>query len=256
MSGAVFLLSDFGTSDTYVGQMKAILFSEAPAGTLQIDLTHDVRPGAVLEGAFHLWVTRRHLAPGSVVLAVVDPGVGSGRMGIIARAGEVTYVGPDNGLFGLMPLDSAWRLPPPGPDSSNTFHGRDVFAPAAARVLCDPGWPASLVPLPPGSLVPSEIREWEPVEGGMEVSTAHVDRFGNIILWLPPGILRDTDRVCLIPDEGERIQLKSVVTYCEGDGFLLIKGSQGLMEIALNGAPAAEALGIDPGKRLILGIDG
>lgn len=256
MSCAVFLMSDFGTSDTYVAQMKAVLFSEAPAGTMQIDLTHDVQPGAVLEGAFHLWAARRHVPPGSVVLAVVDPGVGSGRMGIMARVGEVIYIGPDNGLFGLMQVDSAWRLPSPGPDSSSTFHGRDVFAPAAARMLCDPGWPASLAQLRPGSLVPCGIREWEQVEGGIEVSTAHVDRFGNIILWLPPGVLHDADRVCLIPDEGERIPLKPVSTYCEGDGFLMLEGSQGLMEIALNGTSAAEALGIDPGKRLLLGIDG
>ncbi len=136
----LFLLSDFGTSDTYVAQMKAVILSVCSRSVVIVDLTHDVKAGSISEGAFHLSISRKHVPAGSVVVAVVDPGVGTARRGVICEVEGVYYVGPDNGIFGLLPVTGAWKLPDPQAESSSTFHGRDVFAPAGARLLLDPGW--------------------------------------------------------------------------------------------------------------------
>src|SRR3954447_13825890 len=133
----VSLLTDFGTTDTYVGQMKAAILRVAPAATL-VDLTHAVPAQDVQAGAFLLWTAVEAFPPGSLHLAVVDPGVGSRRRAVAVRSrrGDV-LVGPDNGL--LLPaleqlggLGAAVELTESaywGPLRSSTFHGRDLFAP-------------------------------------------------------------------------------------------------------------------------------
>jgi len=254
MSDQVFLLSDFGIRDTYTAQMKAVLLSATPPGTRIIDLTRQVNPGAVSEGAFHLWTSRDFIPAGSVVVAVVDPGVGSDRRAVAILIGNSIYIGPDNGLFGLLEPEKAWELPPAGTDSSTTFHGRDVFAPAAARLICDPGWLNSLRELNPDSLSGITIESVRQVDGCITVSIAHVDHFGNIVLWLPVDQLDDEDQACLILSEDARIPLTRVRTYSDGSDYLLLRGSQGLMEIALNGSSAAAALHIASGDRIILEI--
>jgi len=252
MSDSIYLLTDFGMIDTYVAQMKAILLSGTPTGTILVDLTHEVSPGAISEGAYHLWASCRFLPSGSVVLAVVDPGVGSDRRAVAVRAGDVLYIGPDNGLFGLLDLECAWELPAAGPDASSTFHGRDVFAPAAARLICDPGWLNSLDELSLDSLSGIGIESAMKVKDGIMISAAHVDRFGNIILWLPADTLDYGCNASLILEGGRRIPLTRVPTYSGGTGYLLLRGSQGLMEIALDGSSAAAVLGIVPGERFML----
>lgn len=134
------LLTDFGTSDTYVGQMKGVLAQMAPQVAV-VDLTHAVAPQSVLEGAIRLDAAVDAFADDTIHVAVVDPGVGSGRRGVAVRCSCGTFVGPDNGLFTAVlkryPLRAAvaledaalWRQP-----VSPTFHGRDVFAPVAAHI--------------------------------------------------------------------------------------------------------------------------
>jgi S-adenosyl-L-methionine hydrolase (adenosine-forming) len=251
MSGPVFLLSDFGLRDSYVAQMKSILYSGTPPGTALIDLTHEVEPGGVLEGAFHLFAAAPHMPAGSVVAAVVDPGVGTDRPAVAVHGGGITLVGPDNGLFSFLPLEYAWELPPLPPGSSSTFHGRDLFARAAARLTTDPGWTRSLRELDPGRVFRlSADPEWER-DGTLRVSVMHVDRFGNIILWLRPGTAVVHG---LIQPEGGTIPLNPVRTYAGGEGLLLLEGSLGLMEIALDGASAGRFLGVSSGSRLSLAI--
>ncbi len=131
----LFLLSDFGTSDTYVAQMKSVILSECSCSAVIVDLTHDVKAGSVREGAFHLYAAGKYIPAGSVVVAVVDPGVGTARRGVVCEAEGTLYVGPDNGIFGLLPVTGAWKLPDPQEGSSSTFHGRDVFALSTARLL-------------------------------------------------------------------------------------------------------------------------
>lgn len=246
----LFLLSDFGTSDTYVAQMKAVILSACSRSVVIVDLTHDVKAGSIREGAFHLSVSAKYVPAGSVVVAVIDPGVGTARRGVVCEAGGVYYVGPDNGIFGLLPVTGAWKLPDPQAESSSTFHGRDVFAPAGARLILDPGWVDSLESIDKEGLVPSEIEMPIPWDGGLKVTVVHTDVFGNIILWLPvsaafhPAFLQ-------LPC-GRIEPVTEVQTYDEHSGTLFLQGSQGLMEIAVSCGSASELLGLSTGDRILL----
>src|SRR5690349_16009936 len=137
---AVVLLTDFGLADGYVGIMKGVLLGIAPRAPL-VDLSHDVPPQDIATGAWILHTAWRYFPPGSIFLCVVDPGVGSARRPVALRANARLFVGPDNGLFTYVlasePPDASvildnprYRLPAP----SATFHGRDIFAPAAGHL--------------------------------------------------------------------------------------------------------------------------
>ncbi|HET7034086.1 MAG TPA: SAM-dependent chlorinase/fluorinase [Thermomicrobiaceae bacterium] len=187
----VTLLSDFGTSDTYVGQLKGVLLGIAPDLSL-VDLTHAVPPQDVLEGAFQLATAWRAFPPETVHLAVVDPGVGTSRRAIAVRAGDHYFVLPDNGLISLVRLDAPFEvavmLAAPA-HASPTFHGRDVFAPAAARLalvgeLRSVGKPIaldSLVRLPVAGVARSDAAVRAPV--------VSIDHFGNCRTLLRPAEL-------------------------------------------------------------------
>jgi S-adenosyl-L-methionine hydrolase (adenosine-forming) len=138
MRPVIALLSDFGTRDHYAGTMKGVMIGLCPDLTL-VDITHDITPHDVLEGALQLAASYRFFPAGTIFLAVVDPGVGSARRGIAAEAGDYRFVAPDNGV-----LTAVFRELPPKrvvelterryarPTVSRTFEGRDRFAPAAA----------------------------------------------------------------------------------------------------------------------------
>ena len=133
------LLTDFGLQDSYVGVVKAVILGICPGASI-VDITHAVEPQDVLGGALALEDAAPYLPEGTVVVAVVDPGVGSDRAALAARAGGRFWVGPDNGLL-------SWQLGPDAtvvraenpryrlPAVSSTFHGRDVFAPVGAHLL-------------------------------------------------------------------------------------------------------------------------
>src|SRR5438445_10720321 len=128
-SGIVTLLTDFGLDDAYVGAMKGAVLAVHARATL-IDVTHGVRPFAVLQGAFLLDSAWRSFPVGSVHVAVVDPGVGTDRKAIAFKAADHFFVGPDNGLFTFLtePISEPSALAPPR-GAAPTFHGRDVFGP-------------------------------------------------------------------------------------------------------------------------------
>ncbi len=199
----VFLLTDFGARDAYAGQVRAVLAALAP-GAPVFDLTHEVEPYAIGEGAWLLETCLPVLPAPSVALAVVDPGVGGERLPVAVRvpdgAGAARYlVGPDNGLLSALAPDDARperpaaRPLPAGVEArriesprarrasvSATFHGRDLFAPAAALIAREGGieglGPAldALTLLPPFAGVPDGA-------GGLRGTVAHVDRYGNLV---------------------------------------------------------------------------
>ncbi len=247
--GPFFLLSDFGCDDCYVAQMKAAL-ADLCGDAGMIDLTHRVAPGAVREGAFHLMTSVPRIPVGSVVLAVVDPGVGTGRRGLACLSAGRMVVGPDNGLLSWLDRDDLRLLPPPGPDVSWTFHGRDWFAPMAARLALNPGWFRSLEPcLDPVELPRGVFRREGP---SAEVRVAHVDRFGNCILWLRPGEMEGF-RPGFVRTRLGRFPLELSRCYSlEGEGVLLLEGSQGLMELAVYSDRADTLLGLSPGDGAVL----
>ncbi len=250
------LLTDFGLTDTYVGQMKAALLQVAPTAVL-VDLTHAVPAQDVRGGAFLLWSAVEAFPEGSLFLAVVDPGVGSTRRAVAARTrrGDV-LVGPDNGL--LVPaieqfggLAAAVELTEPtywGPRKSRTFHGRDLFAPVVGHL-------ATGVPLEklgaarhhleaPFSFPPPTVEDGCPVG-----EVLHVDTYGNLITNLPGSVLPARFRVHLGSTviEGAPHAHYQVVT--SGEPLSLV-GSAGLLEVSVRDGSAATVLGVGRGARV------
>ncbi|MBD3370805.1 hypothetical protein GF402_10655 [Candidatus Fermentibacteria bacterium] len=253
MSLPIFLLSDFGDSDTYVGQMKSVLVEATGGSSRMIDLTHRICSGEVEEAAFHVSRCLPHLPPRSVLLAVVDPGVGTDRRAICCRCGGRLMVGPDNGLFGWVSLDGAAELPSAEKSSSSTFHGRDLFAPSAARLAIEPEWFDRLREIPLTELVRLERSMPRRSEETVEASVAHVDGFGNVVLWLESEDVKGLRiRAVRLPNGGRKT-VRRVETYgLETEDLLLLQGSQGLMELALSGDSAARTTELTRGDRLVL----
>src|SRR5262245_931018 len=138
MRPVIALLSDFGTRDHYAGTMKGVILGICPEATL-VDITHDVTPHDVVEGALQLAATARYFPAGTVFLVVIDPGVGSARRGIAIEAGDYRFVAPDNGVLTEVLRDATPRKIVElserrfaRPTVTRTFEGRDRFAPAAA----------------------------------------------------------------------------------------------------------------------------
>ncbi|MFD3005946.1 SAM hydrolase/SAM-dependent halogenase family protein [Thermus tengchongensis] len=249
----VFFLSDFGLEDPYVGVVKAVLWEKAP-GVPVLDLAHALPPQDLRRAAYALFEALPYLPEGAVVLAVVDPGVGTRRRAI-AAIGRRLYVGPDNGLFTLAwlldPPQRAFLLEkvrPPAPQGvqtlggwapgGHTFHGRDLFAPAAAHLAL--GLPAGeLGPeVPVGSLLRLPLR----LSPGPEGEVLTFDRFGNAITTLLQAPLGAWVEV-----GGRRVPVRRTFGEVgEGEAVAYL-GSAGLLEVAVNRGSAKEALGLKEG---------
>jgi S-adenosylmethionine hydrolase len=186
------LLTDFGLKDPYVGIMKGVILSINPGATI-IDITHDITPQDIEEGAFLIEEYHRFFPPGTIHVAVIDPAVGSERRSIIVSKDNNVFIGPDNGLFTLI-LDDAEVYLLENPDFmlkevSSTFHGRDIFAPAAAhasmgfhpsafgRTISDPTRLDNLFPTVEGHSLKGRI--------------VRFDRFGNAITNIKIAFLKD-----------------------------------------------------------------
>lgn len=269
----VVLLTDFGARDTYVGQVKAVLSARAPGAPL-IDLTHEVSPYAIDEGAWLLETALPFLPAPAVVLAVVDPGVGSERLPIAVRApasaapAAVRYfVGPDNGLLSpAVPPPARPARPgpapvPPGLDVraienpaarletvSATFHGRDLFAPAAAYLAAG-GDHESLGPARDAiTLLPpfAGVAEGAAVRGAV----VHVDRYGNLVTTIRKEQLPDA---FVLDINGSRIA-RAVRTFSDAPpGELACHvDSSGFLAIAEREGDAARRLGAARGDDVVL----
>jgi hypothetical protein len=252
----VSLLTDFGLADTYVGQMKAAILRVAPTATL-VDLTHAVPAQDIREGAFLLWTAMEVFPAGSLHLAIVDPGVGSGRRAVAVRSrrGDI-LVGPDNGL--LLPalehlggMAAAVELVDPaywGPARSRTFHGRDVFAPVVGHL-------ASGVPLErvgrPVARLEAPFRFPAPgEEDGLPVGEVlHVDAYGNLITNLPSAVLPARFRVRIGLTVVEGAPHCNYQEVAPGE-LLALVGSSDLLEISARDGNAASTLGVDRGERV------
>jgi S-adenosyl-L-methionine hydrolase (adenosine-forming) len=183
----VALLTDFGTSDPYVGIMKGVIAARCPAARF-IDITHEVSPQNVKQAAYLLRSAYRYFPAYTIFLVVVDPGVGTDRQPLAIKAHHGMYVGPDNGVFGsvLEEVDT-WQavvLWPPE-QLSATFHGRDLFAPAAAA-LAD-GQPLHKLGTPTVDIIhslPTQAEHASP--GRIDGDVVHIDHFGNIITSIGP----------------------------------------------------------------------
>ena len=257
MAAFIALLTDFGTKDSYTGIVKGVLFSLNPDLKV-IDLTHEIRPQDINQGAFILGTSYKFLPTGTIIIAVVDPGVGTERRGLILEAGEYTFVAPDNGLLTFpMVYEKGWRcfeiknsdyfLHP----ISTTFHARDVFAPVAAHIAA--GEPIENF----GPLVhdPILIKMVEPVllEKEIKGQIIYIDRFGNLITNIPGDWLRHK-RVSSVKIKDH--VLPFVKTYNDvppGKGAALV-GSSGLLEIAVNKGNASHFFNVNIGEGVLVQV--
>jgi S-adenosylmethionine hydrolase len=261
------LLTDYGSGSLYVGLLHGVIARIAPAATV-IDLSHEVPAGDVLAGALALADALPYL-PVGIHVAVVDPGVGSGRRALALRCGDGrVLVGPDNGLLTLgvraaggpvSAVDisaSALALQP----LSSTFHGRDIFAPVAAalaagRTLAQAGAAiADPVALTEPELPPVELRA-----DALEATVSGIDAYGNLSLLAMPADAGAANlrlgHPVAVTVGGHRVVARYASTFSDvGAGRLLLhEDSNGRLALAVHGGSAAELLGVRPGVRLWLG---
>jgi S-adenosylmethionine hydrolase len=244
----VTLLTDFGTSDSYVAEVKGVLLSTCREAAL-VDITHAIPPGDVRAGAYLLGRTWHRFPRGSIHFAVVDPGVGTGRAAIALHTCGHWFVGPDNGLFTpvLQEAPTGLVLLPTRPEMAPTFHGRDLFAPAAAALAC--GTPLEVLG-PHFGAMPQRLAYTEPHYEGKSVigEIVYVDRFGTLVTNLTPELVPP---YAVVEVEGVEI-----VPLCRtfGDvatgGLVSYVGSGGAVEIAVRDGSAARRLGLGIGGRV------
>lgn len=257
---AVFFLSDYGLADEFVGVVKAVLLA---AGVPQVvDITHEIPPHDVRAGALALARAAPYVLP-AVVLAVVDPGVATSRREVGARSTDGSlFVGPDNGLLGpALALaggaERAVRLrrPPPGAGGAGpTFAGRDVFAPAAARLFQGSELASLGESLDPASLVALEAPTCRR-EGGELVSEVQwVDRFGNAQLSAGPAEASFLGERVEVGVGGRRLAARRVSAFADlRDGGLgLITDSVGRLAIVVYGGRADRVAGLSVGDQVVL----
>ncbi|MGB1286345.1 MAG: SAM hydrolase/SAM-dependent halogenase family protein [Aggregatilineales bacterium] len=276
MSKIIALLTDFGTQDIYVGVMKGVMAGICPDATL-IDLTHEILPHSVRQGALALVDSYKYFPKGTVFLCVVDPGVGSHRRAVAVKAGGYTFIAPDNGLlsYTLMELKEYEAVTLENPAYQNksvsaSFHGRDIFAPAAAH-LATGTVALSEFGTHLGDLFQLRHPQIHVEEDRIIGEVTHIDHFGNLNTSIGKLARVTEGRIILRPVASTRtvrlqfvehaeIRIFSEVIHGIGDAFyesprgeLMAKiNSNGYMEIAINQGNAAERLGVTIGDEVTL----
>ncbi len=257
------LLTDFGLSDPFVAEMKAVIFSICPEARI-IDIAHQVEKFNIRMGSFLLASAAPYFPEGTIHVAVVDPGVGSERRPIVVETRHAVYVGPDNGL--LIPAAQREKILHVyeltnrafmREDISATFHGRDVFAPAAAHLAC------GKLPKDCGSEIFQYIQpsHAEPEFDGKSATCEvfHVDGFGNIVTNIAGDLLvrlglRVGEKVFLKFGK-KRLSARFVRTFSDllGGEFGVLVGSHGFLEIACREGSAAKRIGVKIGSVVRVG---
>lgn len=252
------LITDFGVKDWFVGTMKGVIYGIYPQASI-VDVTHEIGRGDIRAGAFALAAAYRYFPPQTIHVAVVDPGVGSARGALAVETKDYFFVGPDNGVL-------SWALAKEKivtirrlenrkyflPEVSQTFQGRDVFAPVAAYLSkgmpCAKFGPAQqeLVRLP-----------WpEPTRQGGEIrgEVVYIDHFGNAITNIPNSVHAETRRRGGALLLGKKWVPMGMFYQAVGKGkAVAVPGSAGFVEIAVNGGSAARKMKLKVGAR-VLGV--
>jgi S-adenosylmethionine hydrolase len=242
------LTTDYGTRDAYLAELKGSLLSEGPPGLRLVDLSHDLTPFDVFGAA---WFLRRALPgfpPCTIHLVVVDPGVGSARAPLMVRVGDQLLVGPDNGVFGLL-YDGREQVFAidlrrfEGRRVSSTFHGRDLFAPVAARLAAgarceDLGAPVSAYER---VVLPAPVRG----AAGIEGQILHVDHFGNLVTNIEAALAESLAPRGELRFRSSGVQVDGLRDhYAEvaAGELLALVGSSGFVELAVREGSAAARL--------------
>jgi len=256
------LTTDFGTADPFVGTMKGVILGINPDARI-VDLSHEVAPHDIVDGAFRLRASFAHFPPATIHVVVVDPGVGSARRPILMTSEHHRFVAPDNGVLTMVPdvetvgsvyhmtAEHYFRSP-----VSNTFHGRDVFAPAAAWLS------RGLEPAKFGDPIGDWVRLDLPKarissSGAIKGTLLSSDRFGNAITNIPRElveVVRQKSPGALSLRTTKHLVTREVRAYEEitGDAPAFLFNSLDLVEIALNRRSAIRALGLKRGDPIEL----
>ena len=254
------LTTDFGEIDAYVAIMKGVILGICPRARL-VDISHRVRPQAVAQAAYLLSTAAPYFPPGTIHLVVVDPGVGTARHAVAVASAQAVYVAPDNGVLTLAlardPAVQAVHLTNPRyhlPEVSATFHGRDIFAPAAAHIAC--GVP--LADLGQG-IDPHALRHIETAQvrlqgaGPWRAQVIHVDHFGNVVTNVHVDDMAPPDKEIVVHAGGKQIVgIQRTFGDAATDEALAYRGSSGRLEVAVCGGSAARVLGIDIGDPILV----
>ena len=240
MNRPIALLTDFGTKDHFVGSLKGVILGINPSAII-FDITHEVRPQNIWDGAFVLYSVYSYVPNGTIIVAVVDPGVGSERRAICVKTDKCFLLAPDNGLLNMVIRDEKkfearkivndryFRKP-----VSNTFHGRDIFAPTAAY-LSERNIFQSLGPIV-RDIHRLRIPEPQDTKTGMTGEVLYIDRFGNVMTNISKSFLGRTfnsKKIRILVKNKFHAQMK--LLFCEGASGELIAlwNSTGLLELAV-----------------------
>lgn len=252
--GLVALLTDYGLQDPYVGMMKGALLSVNPAARI-VDITHDIPPQDVREGGRILGAARVYFPPGTVFVAVVDPGVGTDRALVAVEADGQFFLAPDNGLLSFLKGSTRriiritqseyFRFP-----VWATFHGRDILAPVAGHLTRGVDLGRFGPRVESLTLLQRSLPRW--TDERLEGEVVSIDRFGNLLTNIPFTLLPTTSGVRIAV--GRKTLRKVSRTYADapkGD-LLALVGSTGFLEIAVNQGSASKSARIQKGDRVLV----
>jgi S-adenosylmethionine hydrolase len=259
VSKVITLTTDFGTRDAYVGTMKGVILRIAPEAAI-VDLTHEVEKQDITEAALVLKTSHAFFPDGAIHLAVVDPGVGGTRRPIVLRAHRQLFVGPDNGIFSFLVGKGyeAWLLEAKAfrlDIVSDTFHGRDIFAPAAAHLArgTDPSAFGPAV----RDLVEVTARQSVELAGAIRGEVVHVDSFGNLITNISREQLATLcgERLPRIEVSGRVLAgLERSYSDVPRGHLVAVIGSIGFLEVAVRDGSAQRKLGVGRGDPIVVRV--
>ena len=248
------LTTDFGHKGPFVAVMKGIILTRLPTARI-IDLTHEIHVHWSAEAGFWLARAYRYFPPGTVHVAVVDPGVGTDRDIVAAEYDGHLFVAPDNGLLPIVldtdrpenarRLSNEWMQKQDWPETSATFHGRDIFAPLAADLASGRVAISDIGP-PVAELVPSLVERPELTAGKVQGQVIAIDHFGNLITNIDASVVATFER----PEAhagGHSFKFQSTYGKCTPGDFLALVNSFGVVEVARAEGSAAESLGLGRG---------
>ncbi len=235
------LSTDFGYEDHYVAVMKAVIYGINPDAKI-VDITHGIQRHSIMHAAYVLRCIYPYFG-NAIHVFVVDPGVGTARKGIAAKLKHGWFVGPDNGILTLIQgeVEKVYEIELPA--RSATFHGRDIFAPAAARI--DMGQKDFLREIDSFITFPYQKpeREGDAIRGEI----IHVDHFGNVITNIPKEMVGNPNKIILNKKE---IPFKRAYGLARKGELIALINSEGLLEFGVNMGSAQEILKLKPGDRI------
>lgn len=251
------LTSDFGLKDPYVAEMKAVILTINPKATI-IDVTHEVEKFNVRMGAFMLASATPYFPNGTIHVAVVDPGVGTQRRAIAIQTKKGFFIGPDNGILMLAAqnqgIEHVYEITNPKfllPKTSNTFHGRDIFAPAAAHL--DIGVSPAEFGTKIKDPVNPEFGAVKHVNGAVIGEVQHIDGFGNIITNINEKDIGQSKVKTVnvqLPQLSLKLKFGKIYAEAKPKDTIALVGSNGFLEIAINQGNAAEKFDVKTGDKV------